>query len=157
MDAVISVILLQGNSFLFRFKQAHNIGPFKEAQDITSPTKMKTFHLRNLLTATIIANGVLSSVWAAPLEERQPADLNLTSLAPNVLKARQDNLTCIQTQIDVAAPKFIAVGMPIPSAEAVNALFVSGDLLVYGEMLVDEGRKLVWLTLAIAVMLSCEP
>ena len=118
---------------------------------------MKTFHLRNLLTATIIANGVLSSVWAVPLEERQPADLDLTSLAPNVLKARQDNLTCIQTQIDVAAPNFITVGMPIPSAEAVNALFVSGDLLAYGETLVDEARKLIWLTLATAVMLSCEP
>src|SRR5947208_871649 len=99
MDAVISVILLQGSSFLFRFKQAHNLGPFKEAQDITSPTTMKTFHLRNLLTATIIANGVLSSVWAVPLEERQPADLDLTSLAPNVLEARQDTLSCIQQQI----------------------------------------------------------
>lgn len=118
---------------------------------------MKTFHLRNLLTATIIANGVLSSVWAVPLEERQPADLDLTSLAPNVLKARQDNLTCIQTQIDLAVPNFTAVGIPIPSAEAVNALFISGGLLVYGDTLSDTGRQVAWMTLAISVMLSCEP
>jgi hypothetical protein len=155
MDAVISVLLLQVNSFLFRFKQAHNLGSFKEAQDITSPTKMKTFHLRNLLTATIIANGVLSSVWAVPLEERQPADLGLTSLAPNILKARQDSLACVETQVAAAAPFFTATGMPVPSVESVDALFVSGGLLVYAGELTDAARRVIWMNLAISVMLAC--
>jgi hypothetical protein len=157
MDAVISVILLQSNSFLFRFKQAHNLRSFKEAQDITSPTKMKTFHLRNLLTATIIANGALSSVWAVPLEERQPADLDLTGLAPNVLEARQDNIGCVETQVAAAAPMFTAIGMPVPSVDSVNALFISGGLLAYGGTLNDAARRVTWMSLAISVMLACDP
>jgi hypothetical protein len=117
---------------------------------------MKTFNPRNLLTAAIIANGVVSSVWAVPLEVRQPADLDLTSLVPNVLEARQDKLTsCIQTEIDKSAPSFKSVSMLIPSAKYVEDLFLAGGLLVHAGELSDFMRRITWMTLAISVMLDC--